>query len=120
MIERAIAQNVPFSWVAADSVYGVGDIEMALKRAAKGYVLGVNANHSFRSWGKPLAVNGTAKDIAEALPENAWRRLSAGEGTKGARLHAPPLSGTGPISISLILTPMISARLSQASGHAGY
>jgi SRSO17 transposase len=87
MIERAIAQNVPFSWVAADSVYGVGDIEMALKRAAKGYVLGVNANHSFRSWGKPLAVNGTAKGIAEALPENAWRRLSAGEGTKGARLH---------------------------------
>jgi len=60
---------------------------MALKRAAKGYAPGVNANHSFRSWGKPLAVAGTAKDIAEALPENAWRRLSAGEGTKGARLH---------------------------------
>lgn len=87
MVERAIASNVPFSWVAADSVYGVGDIEMALKRAAKGYVLGVNANHPFRSWGKPLAVSGTAKDIAEALPENAWRRLSAGEGSKGARLH---------------------------------
>jgi len=69
MIERAIASGVPFSWVAADSVYGVGDIEMALKRAAKGYVPGVNANHPFRSWGKPLAVAGTAKDIAEALPE---------------------------------------------------
>lgn len=87
MIERAMASNVPFSWVAADSVYGVGAIEMALKRAAKGYVLGVNANHPFRSWGKPLALSGTAKDIADALPENAWRRLSAGEGTKGARLH---------------------------------
>lgn len=49
MIERAMASNVPFSWVAADSVYGVGAIEMALKRAAKGYVLGVNANHPFRS-----------------------------------------------------------------------
>lgn len=87
MIERAIASNVPFSWVAADSVYGVGDIEMALKRAAKGYVLGVSANHPFRSWGKPLAVAGTAKDIAEALPEDSWQRLSAGDGTKGARLH---------------------------------
>jgi SRSO17 transposase len=87
MIERAIASNLSFSWVAADSVYGVGDIEMALKRAAKGYVLGVNANHPFRSWGKSLAVAGTAEDIAEALPEDAWRRLSAGEGTKGARLH---------------------------------
>jgi SRSO17 transposase len=87
MIERAIASDVPFSWVAADSVYGVGDIEMALKRSAKGYVLGVNANHLFRSWGKPLAVAGTAKDIAEALPDDAWRRLSASDGTKGARLH---------------------------------
>lgn len=77
MIDRAIASNGPFSWVAADSVYGVGDIEMALKRAAKGYVLGVNADHIFRSWNKPLAVAGTAKDIAGALPENAWRRLSA-------------------------------------------
>lgn len=87
MIERAIASNVPFSWVAADSVYGVGDIEMALKRAAKGYVLGVSANHPFRSWDKPLTVAGTARDIAEALPEKGWRRLSSGDGTKGARLH---------------------------------
>ena len=87
MIERAIASNVPFSWVAADSIYGVGDIEMALKRAAKGYVLGVNANHSFHSWARPQPVGGTAKDIAEALPEDAWRRLSSGEGTKGPRLH---------------------------------
>ena len=42
MIERAIAAEVPFTWVAADSVYGVGEIEMALRRAGKGYVLGVN------------------------------------------------------------------------------
>jgi len=87
MIERAIAAEVPFSWVAADSVYGVGDIEIALRRAGKGYVLGVNANHPFRSWAKPQAVAGTAKDIAESLPQTAWRRLSAGDGTKGERLH---------------------------------
>src|ERR1700686_335836 len=42
MIERTIAAGVPFAWVAADSVYGVGDIERALRRAGKGYVLGVN------------------------------------------------------------------------------
>ena len=35
MIARAIAAQVPFSWVAADSVYGVGDIELALRRAGK-------------------------------------------------------------------------------------
>lgn len=87
MIERAIAADVPFSWVAADSVYGVGDIETALRRAGKGYVLGVNANHHFRSWAKPRAVAGTARDIAQSLSEDAWRRLSAGDGTKGERLH---------------------------------
>jgi SRSO17 transposase len=31
---------VPFAWVAADSVYGIGHVEMALRRAGKGYVLG--------------------------------------------------------------------------------
>src|SRR5512143_3653467 len=36
MIERAIAADVPFNWVAADSVYGVGEIEMVLRRAGKG------------------------------------------------------------------------------------
>ncbi len=87
MIARAIGAGVPFSWVAADSVYGVGDIETALRRSGRGYVLGVNANHLFRSWAKPQAIAGTAKDIAESLPATAWRRLSAGDGTKGERLH---------------------------------
>jgi SRSO17 transposase len=50
MIHRALGANVPFGWVAADSVYGVGDIEMALRRAGKGYVLGVSANHHVGSW----------------------------------------------------------------------
>src|SRR5665811_532540 len=87
MISRAIAADTPFAWVAADSVYGVGDIEQALRRAGKGYVLGVNANHHFGSWvGKP-AIAGTADEIAQSLDLSAWQRLSAGEGTKGARLH---------------------------------
>ncbi len=87
MIHRAIEAHVPFAWVAADSVYGVGDIEMALRRAGKGYVLGVNANSQFNSWiGKP-PVAGTAAEIAEGLDPAAWQRLSAGKGTKGERLH---------------------------------
>jgi SRSO17 transposase len=87
MIERAIMADVPFSWVAADSVYGVGDIEQALRRAGKGYVLGVAANHHFGSWAGKPAVAGTADEIARGLDPSVWRRLSAGEGTKGARLH---------------------------------
>src|SRR3954470_4517366 len=87
MLERAIAAEVPFAWVAADSVYGVGEVETALRRAGEGYVLGVNATHPFNAWiGKP-AVAGTAEAIAADLDPAAWRRLSAGEGTKGPRLY---------------------------------
>ena len=86
MIERAIATGVP-CWVAADSVYGVGDIERDLRRAGKGYVLGVNSNHWFTSWGKPQLFAGTAEEIAKMQRPSGWRRLSAGAGTKGPRLH---------------------------------
>jgi SRSO17 transposase len=52
MIKRAMAAGVPFGWVAGDTIYGVGEIEMALRRAGKGYVLGANATDVFNSWGK--------------------------------------------------------------------
>jgi SRSO17 transposase len=87
MIERAIAADVPFAWVAADSVYGVGDVERVLRRAGKGYVLGVNSTHHFSSWGGKPAAAGTAETIAQALDASAWQRLSAGDGSKGPRLH---------------------------------
>src|SRR6186997_157611 len=51
MVERAIAAGVPFAWVTADTVYGTGAVEMALRRAGKGYVLGVAATSQFTSWG---------------------------------------------------------------------
>jgi SRSO17 transposase len=87
MIERALVTNVPFAWVAADSVYGVGDVEAALRRAGKGYVLGVSANHWFGSWCTKPLIAGEAKDIAAGLPKKTWKRLSAGWGTKGKRLY---------------------------------
>ena len=87
MIERAIAADVTFAWVAADTVYGVGEIETALRRAGKGYVLGVAGSHQFGSWRDKPPVAGPAEDIAKGLDASAWKRLSAGEGTKGPRLH---------------------------------
>src|SRR5258708_19158912 len=87
MIARATAANAPFAWVAADTVYGVGEIEKALRRAGKGYGLGVPGNHLFRSWGKRPPIAGMASEIARALDPSSWKRLSAGEGTKGAKLH---------------------------------
>jgi SRSO17 transposase len=86
MIDRAIDAGVPFAWVTADTVYGTGEVEMALRRAGKGYVLGVSATSQFNSWGTKPPVAGTAAEIADNLDPSAWRRLSAGAGAKGERL----------------------------------
>jgi SRSO17 transposase len=77
---------VPFAWVVGDSIYGVSEVEMGLRRAGKGYVLGVNSNSQFNSWGAKPPVAGTAAEIAGALDPSAWHRLSAGAGAQGERL----------------------------------
>src|ERR687885_1775148 len=87
MIERAIEAGVPFAWAATDSVDGVGEVEMALRRAGKGYVLGVTGSQLFWSWGDKPPIAGTAAEIAAALPPSAYVRLAAGDGTKGPRLY---------------------------------
>jgi SRSO17 transposase len=87
MIRCAIETAVPFAWVTGDSVYGVGAVEMDLRKAGKGYVLGVTSEHQFNSWlGKP-EVSGTAEEIMQTLDASAWQRLSAGAGVKGPRLY---------------------------------
>jgi SRSO17 transposase len=87
MIDRTIAADVPFAWAAADTVYGVSEVEMSLRRAGKGYVLGVASNHQFWSCGDKPPVAGTAEAIAAELPSSAYVRLSAGDGSKGPRLY---------------------------------
>jgi len=59
----------------------------ATTHAGKGYVLGVSSTHVFNSWGKRRSVSGTAADIASTRRSSDWKRLSAGDGTKGPRLH---------------------------------
>ena len=87
MVDRAIEAGVPFAWVTADSIYGVGEVELALRRAGKGYVLGVTGGSHFWSWGKKPGIAGTAEEIAAALPTSRYARLPAGDGTKGLRLY---------------------------------
>ena len=92
MIARAIAAKVPFSFVAADSVYGTGDIETMLRKAGKGYVLGVAANHVFRSWGKEQFVSGTAGTIAQSLPKTAGGACQRAKEPKGRGCTTGPIS----------------------------
>ncbi|XKM38061.1 IS701 family transposase (plasmid) [Rhizobium ruizarguesonis] len=74
----ALAADVPFSWVAADAVYGVGDIEGTLRRACKGYVLGVKSDHHFGSWSGKPPVAGTAQEVMvpgrDGHPDARFRR----------------------------------------------
>ena len=87
MIKRAIAAQVPFRWVAADSVYGVGAVEKVLRHEGIGYVLGVRSDYRFIAQIDHPSADAAVQDgVKDADPEG-WVRLSAGEGTKGARLH---------------------------------
>src|SRR5215213_1375818 len=61
-IDRARDAGVPFAWVAADSVYGTGAVERALRRAGKACVPGVSATSQFNSWGAKPPVAGTAAE----------------------------------------------------------
>src|SRR4051794_29243864 len=65
----------------------MGLARWTLRRAGKGYVLGVASTAQFHSWDKPDLVSGTAEAIAAALPASRWVQRSAGDGTKGPRLY---------------------------------
>ncbi len=114
MIARAIAASVPFKWVAGDTVYGVGNTEQQLRKAGKGYVLGVSSAHVFHSWGKRPPVAGTAADIARTRPASDWKRLSAEPGPKDRGCTI------GVISNWPILRPGSSTLQMMVCGHAVY
>jgi len=87
MVERAMASGVLFAWVAADTVYGASELEMALRHAGKGYVLGMPRTQGVWSSGTRPDVSGTAEDAAATLEPAAWQRLSAGAGDPGPRVY---------------------------------
>ena len=82
-----------------------------LRRAGKGYVLGVRADHVFRP-GASAAGGRHCREIAKTLRPSDWKRLSAGAGTKGPRLHDWAISNW-PISM-----PKSSARKMRGCGRA--
>ena len=88
MIERALAAGVPFEWVATDTVYGVGQVEMQLRRAGKGYVLGAHATDQFnlldRQSPKWPARPSRSRRLLLPRPGSACRPAI---GTKGPRLY---------------------------------
>src|SRR5215210_2997736 len=80
MLDRALEADVPFAWVAGDSVYGADHrIRRRLEARGRGYVLAVTS-------GQRLGFVPVESWLAKVPPEG-WRRLSAGDGAKGPRLY---------------------------------
>ncbi len=88
MIERAIAEGIPFAWVLGDEVYGSDRrLRMFLEGHERPFVLAVRCNERLWSVYQGRLGTHTATALAASLPATAWQCLSAGSGTKGERLY---------------------------------
>jgi SRSO17 transposase len=84
MIERALEGGVPFGWVTGDAVYGSDShLRGWLERREISYVLAVTSQYRVFYEGARRWVS----EIGEMLPQEAWKRRSAGAGAKGERLY---------------------------------
>jgi SRSO17 transposase len=97
LLERARVASVPAAWVTADSIYGDDRrLRMWLEAQEQAYVLVVSGKEYVN-----VAATWTPRRVStllRELPEEGWKRLSAGAGEKGPRWYdwswlplAPPL-----------------------------
>src|SRR3954447_6859731 len=105
MIARALDAGVPCDWVLGDEVYGADRrLRTMLEERGKPYVLAIRGNDQLDAELDGGVGRDEAAALARALPPRAWRRLSAGAGTKGERLYdwarvrllPPPAAGAAP------------------------
>jgi SRSO17 transposase len=85
MIGRVLDAGVPVGWVAGDEVYGADSrIRRLLEARQVSYVLAVSSSQHL--WW-PAFEQQRVDAIAQGLPKRAWKRRSAGSGSKGERLY---------------------------------
>src|SRR3954462_1094571 len=103
MLARALDAGVPCGWVLGDEVYGADRrLRTMLEERGRPYVLAVRSNEELEAELDGGLGRREAAALARASPPRAWRRLSAGAGTKGERLYdwarvrlVPPPDGGG-------------------------
>jgi SRSO17 transposase len=80
MVERALDGGLPVRWVLGDEVYGNdGRLRQALEERRQRYALTISATTDlWIEWTQRAARAIIAAELAAA-----WKRLSAGEGSKG-------------------------------------
>ena len=83
MLGRALDAGVPAAWVTADEAYGRdGKFRDWLEQRRIGYVVAVAANQAVRG----DAGASRADVLAAHAPDQAWKRRSCGNGSKGPRV----------------------------------
>src|SRR4051794_28903861 len=88
MLTRALDAGVPAGWVAADEIYGQNAaLRLALEERGLSYVLAVPVNQYTIGTFEGRIGQYRVDALSAALPEDAWTRLSAGDGAKGPRLY---------------------------------
>ncbi|WP_405017303.1 IS701 family transposase [Kitasatospora sp. NBC_00070] len=85
MLQRAIDAGVPFAWVTADEAFGqVRHLRSWLEERAVAHVLATKVNDTV------VTAHDTDVQVDQliaALPRQAWKRLSAGQGAHGERIY---------------------------------
>jgi SRSO17 transposase len=84
MVGRAVAAGVPFSWFAADEVYGQNPgLRDWLEENGISYVMAVPCSQRCATAAGQLR----ADELAGRVPARGWQALSCGDGSKGPRLY---------------------------------
>jgi SRSO17 transposase len=88
MIGRALDAGLPCAWVLGDEIYGSDRrLRMDLERREQPFVLAIRSNEKLWAMLDEHLGQHAASRLAASLPARAWRRLSAGAGSKGERLY---------------------------------
>jgi SRSO17 transposase len=88
MLTRSLDAGVPAGWVTADEIYGQNAaLRLALEERGLPYVLAVPVNQYTIGTLDGRIGQYRVDALSAALPEDAWTRLSAGDGAKGPRLY---------------------------------
>lgn len=102
MIGRALDAGVPAGWATGDEVYGQhSGLRMMLEERQMPYVLAVPVNQRVIATVDGRIAELRADDLAARLPAQAWKKISAGAGSKGPRIYhwaraaIRPLEDTG-------------------------
>jgi SRSO17 transposase len=88
VLARALDAGVPCDWVLGDEVYGADRrLRTMLEERGKPYLLTIRGNDRLEAELDGSVGRHEPRRLARSLPPQAWRRLSAGAGTKGERLY---------------------------------